>query len=295
MKALLALPLALALAACGGPFGRGGSIEERAVKRAEKIASRVDADDAQRAALKQAAATLGAELGAARDDARDARAAAKAILTADAVDAAALQAEADRLAAAFAKSGHAVVDAGASAHAALSPAQRARLVQEAKPGRGARAAFWVATKLGYGPPVDAADAKERAQERVADLLDEIEATEQQRAQLEPLLVGFVDDAAPLLDRPVVVKDALLAAWSSEDPDVDALHAMIDAEAARVRDALRAGSSRLAQAHGILTPEQRATIAAKAAARGCGDDSATTTTTTAASAAGAAKAPAAVAR
>ena len=95
-----------------------------------------------------------------------------------------------------------------------------------------------------------------------DALDDLKATDAQRAQIQALKDKLLKDGQALHQGQADAKKALLAQWDSATPDRAAVHALVDARI----DAIRAFAHEAADAgldlHGILTPEQRAQIAKK---------------------------------
>lgn len=265
----LAVPLALGASACG----IGQSPEQRALTRAESLLDDVDATEDQRVRVRAVVTDLTktfAENKKARSGSKDAL---LAQLTAQRADVNVINAEADKATGAFAKNAHAVVDAGVAIHQTLTPEQRAILSEKAKPGRWMKAGFFVANRMGYGPPADADEAKARADARLEKGLDAIDATDEQKKALRPIAAALVAQAVPLLDDKDVVLNAFTSAWKSDRPDAPALHALVDDEATKVNALARAAAESFVQAHAILTPEQRTTLATRIAEGGCDGDAA----------------------
>jgi Spy/CpxP family protein refolding chaperone len=158
---------------------------------------------------------------------------------------------------------HAFVDDFAKVHDALNKDQRAKLADEIKPGAPMRAGFFVAGRMGYGPPANAAEAKERAQKHVDKALDKLGVNAQQKEQLEKLALGLVDEASPLLEDKDLVKNTVIAAWQSDKVNVKELHALVDVEGQKIDAIARDAAKRAVEAHAILTPEQRAKVIGRA--------------------------------
>lgn len=265
-KVTLALTLTVAASACGG-FGK--TPEERALARADALLDDVDATDAQRETVRKAVGELTKSFADTRVARGTTKGAFLAQLEAPKADSAVVTAEADKMTAAFAKSAHAFVDTGAVIHATLTPAQRDVLTKKMKPGRTMKAAFFVAGRMGYGPPADANEGRERAAARLEKGLDAIDATDAQKQALRPIAQALVDDALPLLDESNVIVEAFTTAWKSERADVASLHALVDTETAKVGDVARSAADAFVQAHAVLTPEQRKDLGVKlASSEGC---------------------------
>jgi Spy/CpxP family protein refolding chaperone len=168
---------------------------------------------------------------------------------------------------------HALVDAGVQIHQVLTPEQRKELVDDMPIGR-ARFAFGMARRMGYGPPANKADLKERADERFAEWMDELEATGDQRAKLSPLLDDVLASTEPLLGTPETLKDAVTAAWTSDTPNAAALHELVDLEGEKLTVLAQTASQSLVKAHAVLTPDQRKQVAARmTSSGGCDHDDA----------------------
>lgn len=260
----LALPLALAASACGV----GQTPEERALARADSLLDDVNATPDQRVRVRAVVTDLTKTFA----ENKTARAGAKDVLLAQLqakeANADVINAEAKKATTAFTNNAHAVVDAGVAIHQTLTPEQRAILTEKAKPGRFMKAGFFVAGRMGYGPPASADEARERASARLEKGLDGIEATDEQKQALRPIAESLVAEALPLLDDKDVIVAAVTTAWKSERPDAAALHALVDAESAKVNELAQSAADSFVQAHAILTPEQRATLAMKVANGGC---------------------------
>lgn len=92
------------------------------------------------------------------------------------------------------------------------------------------------------------------------LLEKVDATAEQRAQIEALKDEMRQELAPVREAMQAKREEMRALWSAETPDRDAILAK-HAEMDEVRSALRARrvEFRLAVQQ-ILTPEQRARLA-----------------------------------
>jgi len=105
-----------------------------------------------------------------------------------------------------------------------------------------------------------AERLERAEQvvdwKVADAMEELDATPQQTQRAQALAKGLVVEAKPLVKQGLEARDTLIAEWKSARPDAARVHGVIDAQL----DALRGLAHRAADAaielHGILAPTQR---------------------------------------
>jgi periplasmic protein CpxP/Spy len=95
--------------------------------------------------------------------------------------------------------------------------------------------------------------------RVDDALDDINANDAQRKQVNEMKDRLIQDAKPLIEGHRKSKEDLLAQWNSATPDATKVHGIVDARV----DAFRAFAHKLADSalelHRILTPEQRKDI------------------------------------
>jgi protein CpxP len=260
----LALPLALAASACGV----GQTPEQRALSRADSLLDDIDATPDQRVRVRAVVSDLTKTFAENKKTRSGSKDVLLAQLQAKQANVDVITAEADKATTSFAKNAHAVVDAGVTIHQTLTPEQRAILGEKAKPGRFMKAGFFVAGRMGYGPPSSPDEAKERAASRLEKQLDALEATDEQKKALRPIAEALVLEAVPLLDERDVIVTAVTNAWKSERPDAAALHALVDDETAKINELARTAAGSFAEAHAILTPEQRTTLATKMANGGC---------------------------
>jgi hypothetical protein len=251
MRHLLVLFAAFAVSACGFKSPEA---------RVDAGLDTVKATDAQRATIKKATTAFFDTAKKEREARLAARDTIKAELAGDKPSEEKLAAAATTATQSFVTTAHAFIDAGAVVHDTLSKEQRATLSDDIKPNKGARAAWFVAGRMGFGPPDDAKDAEARAQKGVDRMLNRIEATDAQRKVLEPLALSLAKDAAPLLDDQKALGDALLTAWKSDAAvDTKALHALIDADAGKIDALAKRAAADAVTAHGVLTKEQRAKL------------------------------------
>jgi len=109
-------------------------------------------------------------------------------------------------------------------------------------------------------PRDPAEAAAFITSRVDGMLNDLNATDAQRAQVHALKDRLLADGLKLHAAGEPFHAEVLAQWSSATPDAAKLHALLDERA----DALRSYAHELVDAgvelHGILTPEQREKLA-----------------------------------
>ncbi|MDQ3265096.1 MAG: Spy/CpxP family protein refolding chaperone [Myxococcota bacterium] len=111
-----------------------------------------------------------------------------------------------------------------------------------------------------GTPEERFDrAKGYAQDKIDDRLDDLDATDAQRARIAELQRSLFAEARPLFLSHQQTKQELLHELQGQTPDAARLHALVDARVA----AYQAMAHRLVDAsvevHALLTPEQRAEL------------------------------------
>ncbi len=116
---------------------------------------------------------------------------------------------------------------------------------------------------GHGGHRDPAQMAAHVNARVDDLLDDVNATPDQRTQIHGIVDRMIAEAQQAHAGQQGTHDELFAQWKSDAPDAAKLHALVDQRIDELRkiahDAVDAGI----QVHGILTPDQRATLTKKA--------------------------------
>ncbi len=112
---------------------------------------------------------------------------------------------------------------------------------------------------GHGDPAQMAA---HVNARVDDLLDDVNATPDQRTQIHGIVDRMIAEAQQAHAGQKGTHDELFAQWKSDAPDAAKLHALVDQRVDELRkiahDAVDAG----VQVHGILTPDQRARLTTK---------------------------------
>ncbi len=116
---------------------------------------------------------------------------------------------------------------------------------------------------GHGHPRDPAQVAKFVNARVDDLLDDVDATPDQRTKIHAIADRMLAEGQAMRAGHKDAHDTLLAQWKSEAPDKAQLHALVDARMDALRklahDAVDAG----VEAHDALTPAQREKLAKKA--------------------------------
>jgi Spy/CpxP family protein refolding chaperone len=107
---------------------------------------------------------------------------------------------------------------------------------------------------------DPALIERRMAKHLDRVLDELDATDAQRAQGREILKRYAPQLKALRENHEATRDELEALWASESLDATALRGVVD----RKLDEARAAGYKLADAfseiHALLTPEQRSQLA-----------------------------------
>ena len=115
---------------------------------------------------------------------------------------------------------------------------------------------------GWGGGGDPALLQRRITSHVEEVLEDIEATPEQKAKILAIKDRLLEKAKALHAGRADRMKALLAQWESPDVDTAKLHSMIDARAQEMQAFAHEAADALVEVHGILTPDQRAKIAKK---------------------------------
>jgi Spy/CpxP family protein refolding chaperone len=114
-----------------------------------------------------------------------------------------------------------------------------------------------------GPGRDPAKVAAFVNGRVDDLLDDVDATPDQRTKIHAIADRMLAEAQALHGDHAQTHETFLAQWKAETPDKAQLHALVDARIEAFRkvahDAVDAG----VEAHDVLSPAQREKLAKKA--------------------------------
>lgn len=118
-----------------------------------------------------------------------------------------------------------------------------------------------------GTPEERFDrAQSYAHDRLGDKLDDLEATDAQRARISQIEQALFSEARPLVLSHRQVKLELVDELRGDRPDAAKLHALIDARAAAYTAFAHKMVDAAVEVHGVLTPEQRAKLNAELAER-----------------------------
>jgi Spy/CpxP family protein refolding chaperone len=115
---------------------------------------------------------------------------------------------------------------------------------------------------GYGHGHDPAQMAQFAKNRVADMLDDVDATPQQRQQIGAIVDQMIASAQSAHQGQAGAHQAFLDAWKAETPDAAQLHQLVDQRIDAARTVAHQAVDAAVQVHGILTPAQRQKITTK---------------------------------
>jgi periplasmic protein CpxP/Spy len=114
----------------------------------------------------------------------------------------------------------------------------------------------------HGHPRDPAEVAAFVTARVDDVLDDLNATPDQRTRINAVKDRLLTAAQKAHGDHGAVHDAVLGEWKSASPDAQKLHAIVDERA----DAMKAFAHQAVDAgveiHSILTPDQRERLTKK---------------------------------
>ncbi len=116
-------------------------------------------------------------------------------------------------------------------------------------------------RCGHGP-VDPARVDQMVTMHLDDALDDLKATDPQRAQVHALKDKLLQDGQKFAADQRQARQALVAQWDAAQPDGAQVHALVDARIDALRALAHEAADTAIQLHGILTPEQRAQISKK---------------------------------
>jgi Spy/CpxP family protein refolding chaperone len=132
-------------------------------------------------------------------------------------------------------------------------------------------ALWGAMALSLGVTACSAHTSQRARndrvyqrvsDRVEDVLEDIEASDQQRARIHDVKDRVFVDLLALRDSLRKVPRAALGELKKDEPNPDELHALIDKRVDELRATMHRTADNLLEAHATLSPEQRGQIVAR---------------------------------
>jgi len=98
--------------------------------------------------------------------------------------------------------------------------------------------------------------------RVDEALDDIEATDVQREQVHVIKDQLFDEMKGFRAKSKETREIALDQWKGDAPDADKLHGLVDERMDEMRKVMHKVVDEMIELHGVLTPEQRAEIAAE---------------------------------
>lgn len=114
----------------------------------------------------------------------------------------------------------------------------------------------------HGGHRDPAQLAAAASKHVDDLLDDVDATPDQRTRIHAVADRMIEAAKAVHAGQQGTHDALLEAWKSDAPDAAKLHALVDQRVEEMRKVAHEAVDAGIEVHGILTPDQRAKLTRK---------------------------------
>jgi protein CpxP len=114
----------------------------------------------------------------------------------------------------------------------------------------------------HGHPRDPAQVAAFVTDRVDDVLDDLDATPEQRTRINAVKDRLLAAGQAAHAGRRETHDAVVAEWKAERPDAARLHALVDARADELRQLAHQAVDAGVEVHGILTPEQRAKLTKK---------------------------------
>ena len=127
------------------------------------------------------------------------------------------------------------------------------------------AAFVVLTGFaacGHHRSHDPADLAAHVTARLDGALDDLDATPAQRQQIQAIKDRVLADAQKLHATRQADHALALAEWDAASPDRAKLHALIDQRGDALRALAHQAVDAIADAHDVLTPDQRAKVSKK---------------------------------
>jgi protein CpxP len=115
---------------------------------------------------------------------------------------------------------------------------------------------------GHRPSHDPAQMAAHVTARLDSTLDDLEATPAQRQQIQAIKDRLLASAQTLHATRQADRAAALAEWDAASPDRAKIHALVDQRADALRAMAHQAVDAIADAHDVLTPEQRAKVSKK---------------------------------
>jgi Spy/CpxP family protein refolding chaperone len=110
--------------------------------------------------------------------------------------------------------------------------------------------------------LDPARADQQLTEHLEDVLDDVKASDAQRARILAIKSRLLPEVTALVASKRQVRQEVVAQLASDHPDAARLHALVDLQIAALRVIAHKSVDGIVEAHGTLTPEQRAPLVKK---------------------------------
>ncbi len=104
--------------------------------------------------------------------------------------------------------------------------------------------------------------EKRVRAHVEWVLNKLDATEAQREQISPEVDNAIASIWELRGDHNELREALVTQWNQEQPDREALHALVDQKLDQIRATAHELIDSGLAVHGILNPEQRQKVSKK---------------------------------
>jgi periplasmic protein CpxP/Spy len=115
---------------------------------------------------------------------------------------------------------------------------------------------------GHGHGRDPARMAAFVTDRVDGLLDDVDASPDQRARVHAVKERMLAAGQTAREGRKEAHDALVAEWKSATPDAARLHALVDERVEEMRALAHQAVDAGVEVHGVLTPEQREKLTRK---------------------------------
>jgi Spy/CpxP family protein refolding chaperone len=115
----------------------------------------------------------------------------------------------------------------------------------------------------HGHGHDPAEISAFVTNRVDDVLDDLDATPEQRTRINAVKERMLAAGLELRGSRGETHDALFGEWKSGSPDAAKLHALVDTRFEAMKAIAQQAVDAGVEVHGILTPEQREQLTRKA--------------------------------
>jgi Spy/CpxP family protein refolding chaperone len=109
---------------------------------------------------------------------------------------------------------------------------------------------------------DPAAANKRVSAHLDDVLDDVKASDAQRARIQGIKDRLLPSFLALASGHHKAEQEIVAQLSSDHPDQARLHALVDQQIDALRAAAHKSVDGVVEAHATLTPEQRAPLVKK---------------------------------